>query len=93
MSRHSTTSLLSASTWSLVCALAIIMASSWLIDGPSETQAAQDVADEAEYAAAQADGGAAKCAALGRTPIWTPDGNLICRAAAKPVTVAQGGRP
>ncbi|CAM3349755.1 hypothetical protein [Polaromonas hydrogenivorans] len=64
-----------------------------LMDGPSETQAAQDVADEAEYAAALADGGAAKCAALARTPIWTPDGNLICRAAAKPVTVAQGGQP
>jgi hypothetical protein len=82
------------SRWLVASALAILAAMSQL-GGPSETQAAQDVADEArsaEYAAAQADGGAAKCAALGSTPIWTPDGNLICRAAAKPVTMAQGGR-
>ena len=50
-----------------------------LMDGPSDTQAAQDVADEAAYAAAVADGGRAQCAALGRTPVWTPDGHLICR--------------
>ncbi|SFB74630.1 hypothetical protein SAMN05216344_102209 [Polaromonas sp. OV174] len=50
-----------------------------LMDGPDETQAAQDVADEAEYAAAVADGGAAKCGALGRVPLWTTDGLLVCR--------------
>lgn len=75
---------LAASVMAIACAL---------LGGPDEIQAAQDVADEAEYAAALADGGAAKCAALGRTPIWTPDGHLICRAAAKPETVAQGGQP
>ena len=61
-----------------LAAIALLIAGA-LMDGPSETQAAQDVADEAEYAAAQADGGRAQCAALGRTPKWTPDGNLICR--------------
>ena len=60
-----------------------------LMDGPSETQAAQDVAAEADYAAALADGGRAKCAALGRDPIWTKEGDLVCRV---PVpVVAQGG--
>ena len=60
-----------------------------LMDGPSETQAAQDIADEADYAAALADGGRAKCAALGRDPIWTKEGDLVCRV---PVpVVAQGG--
>lgn len=62
-----------------------------LMDGPSDTRAAQDVADEAEYAAALADGGAAKCAKLGRVPRWLPEGDLVCRAA-EPL-VAQGGRP
>ena len=50
-----------------------------LMDGPSDTQAAQDVADEAAYTAALADGGKAQCAAFGRVPKWTPDGDLICR--------------
>ena len=68
-----------------------------LMDGPSELQAAQDVADEkagaAAYAAAQADGGRAMCAALGRTPRWTADGSLVCRlpGADKPALLAQGG--
>lgn len=66
-----------------------------LMDGPSELQAAQDVADEADYAATQADGGAAKCAALGRTPVWTGEGHLICRLPRtdKPALLAQGGAP
>lgn len=50
-----------------------------LMDGPDETQTAQAVAEEAEYAAAQADGGRAKCAQYGRTPTWTANGDLICR--------------
>lgn len=62
-----------------------------LIEGPSETQAAQDVADEAAYAAALADGGASKCAALGRTPVWTGEGHLICRLPKRPTVLAQGG--
>ena len=81
----------------MLAALAVItlLIAGALMDGPSELQAAQDVADEAAYAAAHADGGAAKCAALDRQPIWTAEGNLICRLpkAARPLTVAQGARP
>ena len=62
-----------------------------LTDGPNELQAAQDVADEAAYAAALADGGTSKCAALGSTPKWTEDGNLICRLPKRPTVLAQGG--
>ena len=53
----------------MIAALAaiILVIASAMMDGPSETQAAQDVADEAAYAAALADGGASHCAALGRT--------------------------
>lgn len=74
-----------------VTAIALLLAAGHLIDGPSELQAAQDVADEAEYAAAQADGGAAKCAALGSTPKWLPDGSLRCRPLPAPALLAQGG--
>ena len=64
-----------------------------LMDGPSELQAAQDVADEAAYAAAQADGGQAQCAALGRSPLWTAEGHLVCRLPKRPTVLAQGGKP
>lgn len=77
-----------------LAAIALLIVSA-LMDGPSDLQASQDVADEAAYAAAVADGGAAKCAALGRKPVWTPEGDLICRLS-RPVqalTVAQGSRP
>lgn len=82
------------SRWLVVSALSILAAMSQL-DGPSELQAAQDVADEAEYAAAQADGGAAKCAGLGSTPKWLPDGSLRCRPlpVTRPALLAQGGAP
>lgn len=70
-----------------VLCLAAALSTAHLL-GPDDIQAAQDVADEAEYAAAVADGGAAKCAKLGRVPKWTTDGDLVCRTAA-PV-VAQG---
>lgn len=68
----------------MIAALAIIvlLIAGALMDAPTDHQAAQDVADavnEAEYAAAVADGGASKCAALGRRPVWTADGHLICR--------------
>lgn len=56
-----------------------------LMDGPSETQAAQDVAD---YSAALADGGVSLCKEFDRVPVWTKSGDLVCRVAA-PV-VAQG---
>ena len=73
----------------------VLLIAGALMDGPSETHAAQDVADEAEYAMALADGGRAKCAALGSTAIWTADGNLICRQPkpAQVLAVAQGSRP
>ena len=48
-----------------------------LMDGPDDIQAAQDSADD--YAQAVADGGRAKCAALGRVPLWTKEGDLVCR--------------
>jgi hypothetical protein len=74
-------------------AVALVLALGWacLSQGPSETEAAQAVADEAAYAAALADGGRAQCAALGRTPIWTEDGNLVCRLPKRPTLLAQGG--
>lgn len=77
-----------------VLALTIGMASQ--LDGPDDTEAAQAVAEEAAYAAAQADGGIATCAALGAIPKWLPDGSLRCRpvAQAPAVTVlAQGDAP
>lgn len=61
------------------------------MDGPDAVQTAQAVADEADYAATVADGGRAKCAQLGRQPVWTPDGSLICRQP-RPV-IAQGAHP
>lgn len=79
--------------WALAAGIALLLSLSYLLDSPSETQAAQDVADEAAYAAALADGGAAQCAALGRTPLWTPEGHLICRLPKRPVVLAQGNRP
>lgn len=74
-------------------AIALVLALSWacLVQGPSETEAAQAVADEAAYAAAQADGGRAQCAALGRTPIWTEGGDLVCRLPKPAMVLAQGG--
>lgn len=65
--------------WCLAGAISIILAAGYLLDGPDDTQTAQAVADEAEYAAAQADGGRAKCAQYGRTPTWAENGDLICR--------------
>lgn len=66
--------------YAIAAVLCVLVGASYLLDGPDDTQAAQDVAAEAEYAAALADGGRAKCGQLGRTPVWTPDGDLICRA-------------
>lgn len=64
----------------LIAALvAILIGASWLLDGPDDTQTAQAVAAEADYAATLADGGRAKCAQLGRVPRWTPEGDLICQ--------------
>lgn len=57
-----------------------------LMDGPSETQAAQDVAD---YSAALADGGVSLCKEFGRVPVWTKSGDLVCRVPA--AVVARGG--
>ena len=49
-----------------------------LMDGPSETQAAQDVAD---YSAALSDGGVSLCKEFHRVPVWTKSGDLVCREA------------
>jgi hypothetical protein len=69
--------------WLAALAIALVLAASALLDGPSDTQAAQDVADEADYAAALADSGAAKCARFGRHPHWTSQGDLVCRVPAR----------
>jgi hypothetical protein len=66
-------------TLAVALLFAIALSTAYLLDGPSDIQAAQDVADDAAYAAALADGGKATCAALGRDPSWTADGDLICR--------------
>lgn len=65
--------------WCLAVVIAILLVISYLLDGPDDTQTAQAVAEEAEYAAAQADGGRANCAQFGRTPTLTASGDLICR--------------
>ena len=76
------------------CTLAILaaftVASAYLLDGPDDIASAQDIAD---YSAALADGGKAHCAALGRVPVWTHAGDLVCRAPARPLLVARGGQP
>lgn len=82
-------------TWlvGLVAALAI-GAVGMTLDGPSELEAAQAVADtvtELEYTAIADNGGEAFCAQFGRVPHLRPDGDLICRLGA-PV-VAQGEAP
>lgn len=69
-------------TW-LCIALALVVISATM-DGPTEAEAAQDVAD---YSAALADGGVSLCAEFGRVPTWTKAGDLVCRA---PMAVAQG---
>lgn len=65
--------------WCLAGVIAVLLIISYLLDGPDDIKTAQAVAEDAEYAAAQADGGRAKCAQFGRTPIWTASGDLICR--------------
>ena len=72
--------------FAVVMSAAIILFAAALIDGPSETQAAQDVAD---YKAALTDGGVATCKEFGRVPVWTKSGDLVCRAPAS--VVARGG--
>lgn len=72
-------------TWlvGVVAALAI-SAAGMTMDGPSEQEAAQDVAD---YSAAVADGGVSLCKEFDRVPVWTKAGDLVCRV---PVVVAGG---
>lgn len=65
--------------WYLAAAIAVILAAGYLLDGPNETQTAQAVAEDAEHAAALADGGVAMCARFGRTPTWMDNGDLRCR--------------
>ena len=81
----------------VVLAVIVMVIASAMMNGPTELQAAQDVADDAAYAQALADGGAGKCAALGRNPVWTPEGHLICRLRLRqPVqalAVAQSSQP
>lgn len=77
-------------TWLLALVAALAIAASGVnLDGPTELEAAQDVAD---YSAALADGGVSLCAEFGRVPTWTKSGDLVCRAPV-PVAVAQGSRP
>ena len=67
-------------TWlvGFVAALAIV-AAGVSMEGPTEQEAAQDVAD---YKAALADGGVSLCKEFGRVPTWTKSGDLVCRAPA-----------
>lgn len=74
-----------------LAAIFLVVASACM-EGPSDTQAAQDVADEAAYAAAVADGGQAQCRALGRVPALMPDGEPVCRTS-RVVLVASGSQP
>lgn len=74
-------------TWlvGFVAALAIA-AAGMTLDGPTELEAAQDVAD---YSAAVSDGGVSLCKEFNRVPTWTKSGDLVCRLAGS--VVAQGG--
>lgn len=66
------------SIWLSSAALALAIAAvPALMDGPDDTTTAQTVADD--YDQAIKDGGKAKCAALGRDPLWTKSGDLVCR--------------
>lgn len=67
--------------WLVASVIAIALSSAYLLDGPDDTEAAQDVSDD--YAQAVADGGKAKCNALGRDPLWTKEGDLVCRERVK----------
>ena len=74
-----------------VVALALTLSTSHLMDGPSELEAAQAVAEavtELEYTAIVDNGGVAFCAQFARVPHLRPDGSLICRGS----LVAQGGK-
>lgn len=74
--------------WCAICAASFgLLILGALLDGPDDTETAQAVADD--YAQAVADGGKAKCAALGRDPFWTKDGDLVCRERAH----VAGGHP
>ena len=76
--------------WCAICATAIgLLILGTLMNGPDDTETAQTVADD--YAQAIKDGGKAKCSALGRDPLWTKDGDLVCRERER-VHVA-GGEP
>jgi hypothetical protein len=76
-------------TLALALLFASALSTAYLLDGPNDIQAAQDTADDAAYAAALADGGRATCAALGRAPSGTVDGDLICRLPEATKTVLQ----
>jgi hypothetical protein len=70
----------------------VLLIAGAMMDGPTELEAAQAVADsvtELEYTAMADNGGVAFCKQFGRVPHLRPDGDLICRLGA-PV-VAQGG--
>ena len=78
MSRRCIPNVAHTTRWALCAAIAIVALTSMLRDGPSETQAAQDVAD---YSAAMADGGVSLCKEFHRVPVWTKSGDLVCREA------------
>jgi hypothetical protein len=80
----------------MIAALAaiVLLIAGALMDGPSQLEAAQAVADsvtELEYTAMADNGGVAFCAQFGRVPHLRPDGDLICRASAS--VVAQRSQP
>ncbi|MDB5253874.1 MAG: hypothetical protein JWP27_3043 [Flaviaesturariibacter sp.] len=76
-------------SWLLAALLAAVFIASCSAEGPSDTEAAQDMAD---YSAAVADGGVSLCAEFNRVPVWTKSGDLVCRVpAARASLVAQGG--
>jgi hypothetical protein len=75
---------MNARTFTAITVAALLAFAVLVQSGPTEQEAAQDVAD---YSAALADGGASMCAEFDSVPVWTSSGVLICRL---PV-VAQGG--
>ena len=80
----------------MIAALAaiVLLITGALMDGPTELEAAQAVADtvtELEYTAIVDNGGDEVCKQFGRIAHLRPDGDLICWSGAS--VVAQGEAP
>ena len=91
--------------WLAATALALALAASIHLDGPDDTEAAQDQSEALTELQAAAPGSARRQAAAQRLcreergpnseARFLPEGHLVCttRRGVQPLAVAQGGRP